>query len=73
MTWKELVFEICHKIPDEQFDDEAKIVVDDCVSVVRKIQKSQDDYYRGSLGRIDFNKVGKDQPPIIKQGEFTIE
>ena len=76
MTWRELVHAICLQIPDEQFDDEAKITIDDhYFSVVSSLVKNEQNWYclnndRGIVSASHPNKIGE---PIIKQGEWTIE
>jgi hypothetical protein len=76
MTWRELVFEICNKIPDEQFDEEAKIVLNDHVfGPVFRLHKNAQDWYLNQAGDDIVSRLVSDrrETPIIKQGEFTIE
>ena len=73
MTWRKLVFEICNKIPDEQFDDKAKITVIGCsCDEASTLKCATQDWYEieGGLSQHP-SFVG--QEPIIKQGEWTIE
>lgn len=75
MTWRELVFEICNKIPDEQFDEDAKICLNGrYFDVVNKIHRNNQDWYLNEAGDdIVSHKVeGRRETPIFKQGEFTI-
>lgn len=66
MTWRELVFEICHKIPDEQFDDEAKIYLSKRMfGIARTIEQHKGDVFMSNFD--------DGEAPIIKQGEWTIE
>lgn len=76
MTWRELVFEICNKIPDEQFDEEAKICLNDHVfAVAAMLKKNNQDWYLNEAGDdiVSYKVDGRRETPIIKQGEFTIE
>ena len=73
MTWRQLVFEICNKIPDEQFDDEAKMIVDATIGVATKLVLNEQ-----ALGYSDVHEAivecrYTNVEPIIKQGEWTIE
>lgn len=75
MTWRELVFEICHKIPDEQFDDEAKIVLNSHVfGIADELHQNKQDWYSniGEFGIVSEANTRKDEL-IIKKGEWTIE
>jgi len=66
MTWRELVFEICHKIPDEQFDDEAKIYLSNRMLGTAHTIKQHE-------GEVFMSNFNDGETPIIKQGEWTIE
>ena len=73
MTWRELVFEICNKIPDEQFDDEAKMVlIGTSCDTAEKLVFRNKDWYE-TEGGLSYFPSFSGQEPIIKQGEWTIE
>lgn len=77
MTWRELVFEICNKIPDEQFDDEAKMCINgrycDKVTVVHKNTVNWYEVDDSGIVAESYFKNERIPEPIIKQGEWTIE
>lgn len=75
MTWRDLVFEICNKIPEEQFDDEAKIVLNDTDygAALRLHRNTQDWYLSDCYGLVSESHPERYATPIIKQGEWTIE
>ena len=73
MTWRELVFEICHKIPDEQFDDEVKIIVGATISVASKLTLNEQakgySYMHDAIVECRYANA----EPMVKNGEWTLE
>ena len=66
MTWRELVHAICLQIPDEQFDDEAKIYLNNRMFGTAHTIRQHD-------GDVFMSNFDDGESPIIKQGEWTIE
>lgn len=66
---------ICLQIPNEQFDEEAKIVLNDTDygGAIRLHRNTQDWYLSDCCGLVSESHPERYATPIIKQGEWTIE
>jgi len=77
MTWRELVFEICNKIPDEQFDEEAKMCVEGRhFDKITRVHQNTINWYEVDESGIVAKSYFENElipEPIIKQFEFTLE